>query len=109
MCIAISTASCTSVAADGAARLRGEAVDQSGQRYVQCRLTLHSERGEALQTAQVSGQFLESFVIEPTLRTYYVTAACLGSKAEAKSATFRAGTKEQYENPVDVGRLTLPR
>lgn len=108
-CITLTTASCISVAADGAVRLRGEAVDQTGQRYEQCRLTLYSERGEALQTAQVSGHFLETFVIEPRPRKYYVTAACPGSKAEAKSTTFRAGEKGQYENPVDLGKLTLPK
>jgi len=108
-CIAISTASCISVAADGAVRLRGEAVDQTGRRYDQCTLTLHSETGEALQTSQVPGEFIETFVIEPRLRTYYVSAVCTGAKTDAKSATFRAGTKEQYEKPVDLGKLTLPR
>lgn len=107
--LAISTASCILVAADGAVRLRGEAVDQSGRGYDQCKLTLHSEGGDALQTSQVSSDFLETFVIEPRLRTYYVTAACAGAKDEAKSAMFRAGAKEQYEKPVDLGKLILPR
>ena len=109
VCIALLTASCISPGADSAVRIRGEAVDQAGRRFEQCKLTLHSEGGEALQTSQASGEFLETFVIEPRLRTYYVTAACTGAKADAKSAPFRAGTKEQYEKPVDLGKLTLPR
>lgn len=109
VCIAISTASCISVAADGAVRLRGEVVDQTGRHYDQCKLTLHSEGGEALQTSQVSGAFVETFLIEPRLRIYYVTAACAGAKSDARSAMFRAGAKEQYEKPVDLGKLSLPR
>ena len=108
-CIAIPTSSCISVGSDGAVRLHGEAVDQTGRRYEQCKLTIQSERGEALQTSQVPGEFLETFVIEPRLRTYYVTAACAGARADARSATFQAGMKEQYENPIVLGKLTLPR
>ena len=97
-CIAISTASCISVAADGAVRLRGEAVDQTGRRYDHCKLTLHSEGGEALQTSQVSGEFLETFVIEPRLRAYYVTAACAAQKPTPRARRFELGLRNSTKS-----------
>lgn len=109
VCIASFTSSCISVATDSAVRIRGEAVDQTGRRFDQCTLTLRSELGEALQTSPTSGEFIETFVIEPKLRIYSVTVTCMGAKVDAKSATFRAGTREQYEKPIDLGRIMLPR
>jgi hypothetical protein len=107
--VGISTASCNSIAADGAMRISGEAVDQTGQHFEHCKLALYSESGDALQTSQVSGEFVETFVIEPRSRIYYVRTTCVGAKSDAKSATFQAGMREQYEKPIDLGRMMLPR
>jgi hypothetical protein len=53
--------------------------------------------------------FLHTFVVEPRLRTYYVTVECVGARGDAKSRMFRAGAVEQYDNPIDLGRLGLQR
>jgi len=107
---ALALTSCAPGIGDAAIRVDGKVIDQDGQPFRECTISLISAAGKRLQGPRhITGEFSETFVIAPRKRTYYVALSCVGGKGETMSTQFEGGTTELYRHPVQLGPIVLPR
>lgn len=100
---AASVAACIPIAADGAFRVQGEIVGTSKP----CELQLFRDgrKGTPLQSQRVSGTFLETFVVAPSVTTYRVDLWCNGSVQRSLTVRYEGATT--YEKPAQFGKVAL--
>lgn len=91
---------------DGAFRVAGEVVSESGA-PVSCELRLlgGSLNSRVLQTLNVNGSFVETFMVPPDRDTYQVDLFCKGKVV--RSVTVKYGSEVRYATPVKIGRIVL--
>ena len=90
---------------DGAFRVKGELVTQSGA-PASCQLHLLNASGLGrIQTRDVKGPFLTTFTVAPWDGEYDLRLSCSGVPDRARRINY--GSEVNYEEPVDLGRVVL--
>ena len=73
-------------------------------------MRLHDAKdGRVLRERAVSGSFDEVITISPVPDDYYLTIACDGVTQSFKSGPCGLGGRRRYDDPLNLGKIVLPR
>ena len=102
-------AACYSCIGDNAGGVRGTIVDSDGRGFDSCVLRLYKPDNAIVDERKIPSEFVEIFSLPPKVSKYRVVVGCDGSSEQHAVDGIVLGTRESYLNPVDLGRIVLPR
>jgi hypothetical protein len=97
------------VAGDGAAKIKGNVVDENNALHKECLLELLSKQNRVLDDKAIDSKFVVTFVISPKPENYKLRIACSSSEDVFTSEPILLGDMKTYEFPVDLGDIHLKR
>lgn len=98
------------VTCDVMSRVAGRVEDTQGRRYEECTLEVREASSKTIATTrQISGVFRETIRVPKIRADYIASVSCLGARGSFVSDPIHLGARENYDHPVDLGRIVLER